>query len=104
MFKLRAQHANINRRGSRGLQLSLRLLDLYFRSNSSVEAAFVQIERLLVLFDRELQKLFFGVQTAGLKVIDGEIGVHAQIDRSQVRCAGLRLLAIRLNRFSNSSP
>ena len=104
MFVLRSQHAHINRRRPGSLQLSLRLLDFHFRSNPAVETALIQIQSLLVLLNRRVQELFLGVQAAGLKVINGKIGVHAEIDGGQVSRTGLRLFPIRLHRFSNSSP
>src|SRR5271167_3055012 len=42
VFVLCAQHTNINCRCPRRLQLSLRLLDVHFRSDSSMEAVFIQ--------------------------------------------------------------
>src|SRR5580698_4441037 len=74
VFVLRTQHAHINCLCPGSLQLSLRLLDIDFRSN------------------------------AALKVIDGQIRVHAQINRREVRRTRLRLLSIGLHVFSNSPP
>ena len=104
MFVLRSQHSYINRRRPGSLQLSFRLLDFYLRSDPAVETALIQVQSLLVLLDRRVEELFFGVQAAGLEVVKGKIGVHAEIDGGQVCRTGLRLFPIRLHRFSNSSP
>ncbi len=96
--------AHIDRCCAGSLQLSLCLLNFHFGSNPSFETALIQFQSLLVLLDRGIQELFLGVEAAGLKVIDGQIRVHAQIDRSQVCRTRLRLFSIGLHGFSNSAP
>ena len=99
VFVLRSQHAHINRCCPGSLQLRLRLLNFHFRSNPSLETALIQFQSLLVLLNRGVQELFLGVQAAGLKVINGQIRVHAQIDGSQVCRTGLCLFSIGLHVF-----
>ena len=101
---LRAEHAHINRRCPGSLQLSPRLLDFYFRRDSSVEKVQVQIQGIFVSFNRCVQQLFLGIEAARLKIIDGERRVHAQIDGRQICGASLRLFSIRLHGASHSPP
>ncbi len=104
MFVLRTRHAHINGRCPGSLQLSLRLLNFYFRSNPSLETVLIQFQGLLVLLDCRVEELFLGIQAASLKIVDGQIGVHAQIDRGQVCRTRLRLFPVRLDIASNSAP
>ena len=104
VFKLRSRHANIDRLCPGGLKYGLCLFNFYLRSNTSLEAAFIQFQGLLILCNRSVQELFLGIQAASLKVINSQIRVHAQVNGSQVRGAGLRLLSRGLHGFSNSSP
>ena len=98
------RHADINRCCAGSLQLSLRLLDIHFGSNPSLETALIQFQRLLVLLDRRIQELFLGVEAAGLKVRDSQIRMHAQIDCSQVCRTGLGLFSIGLHVFRIRAP
>src|SRR6266576_762777 len=104
MFVLCPRHAHVNCDSSGRLELSLRLLAFHFRSDSSLESTLVEFQGLLVLLYRRVQELFFGVQAAGLKIINCQIRVHTQVDCGQVCRTGLRLLPVGLNIFANAPP
>src|SRR6202044_4092441 len=70
VFVLRTQHAHINCFCPGSLQLSLRLLDIDFRSNAALKAAFIQLQSLLVICKCGIEHLFFSGQAAALKVFE----------------------------------
>src|SRR6202790_5888431 len=91
MLVLSAKHSDVLCLCDGCLQLRPGLLDFDLGTDSSVKPTLVQLQRLLVLSDGRLQKLFLGIQTARLKVEQGELRVDAQVDRRQVSGTGWRL-------------
>ncbi len=104
MLKLSSRHTDVNRLSAGCFQLSFCFLNEHFGDESSLVEGIVQIQRILVLDDGILQKLFFGVQTASCEVIDSQVGMHAEIDGREIGSAGLRLSAVGLDGPTDAAP
>ena len=104
MLVLGAGNPDIDHLGPRGFEYRPCLFDFNLRSKSSLISILIQLECLLVLRDRVLQQLFFGIQTSRREVIDSQGGMHAQVYDRQISGTGLGLLSIRLYVPAHSAP
>ena len=104
MLVLRAGNSNIDGLCASGLKLGLGLLDLDVGGNASCIAALDQLQGLLILGNGRIQKLLFGIQEAGLEIVQGQLGMHGQVHGGEVGCAGLCLVARGLDGAAHASP
>ncbi len=70
--------------------MRLGLGDVRLRRYSDREAAFGQVERLLIVGDGLVKQLLRGIESAQVEVIDREFGVHAKPHALQIGGACLR--------------
>src|ERR1700744_4411778 len=104
MFELGALHTNINGLCPGRLQLSLGLLDIDLGGKASQVTIFGQLQRVLVLNNRRLQQLLFGVQATRSKVIECQVGMEAEIQSGEISSAGLGLGTERFDIPAHASP
>ena len=104
MLVLCPGNSHIHELRPRGFKNRSSLLNLHFGSQSALISFFIELQCLLVLRDRVLQQLLFGIEGSRREVINRQIGVHRQIHHRQISSARLRLLSIGLDILADPTP
>ncbi len=104
MFKLRALHGDVRLLDACSLELGLRLGDIGFRRSASIETIDRELQRVGIGFHRIVEQLLLRIRTAQLEVVQGQIGMKAEIHRLKVPGGGLRFLARRRHCPTHPTP